>query len=175
MRSRRKRLCGAAAWALLLSVCSNLAMAEEPCGSLRATLDARYAAMKTAMEAHDAAALKSTLASGFSSVTMGGQSLNADQMIADVNRIPPDPHRSSVTTVLSCTGSVKDLIVKQKYDMKVERPGQDGAPHHIELISLSTDTWVKPGATWLLQKTSTNDMTFYKDGKLVAHRRARPQ
>ena len=58
--------------------------------------------------------------------------------------------------------------------MKTVRPGPDGILHPVELVSLSTDIWVKPGPVWLIQKTVTDDMTLYRDGKLAAHRARTP-
>jgi hypothetical protein len=165
-----KNLFGVAMLASTLSCLTVPAAAAAADPALKAALEARYTAMKLAMDAHDAATLKAMLAPGFASVDVMGGSQDAAQMIAAVAKIPPDPHRTSVATVLSCDGSAKGLIVKQRFDMKKTQSGPDGVQHPVELVSLSTDTWVKPGAVWLLEKTVTDDMTLYRDGKLAAHR-----
>jgi hypothetical protein len=150
------------------------AMAAGMDPALKAALDARYAAMKLAMDARDAAAIRAILAPGFSSMDTRGQMENADQMIAEVTALPPDTHKTSMTTVLSYSGSAKALTVKQRYDMKTLKSGPDGTQHPVELVALSTDTWVKPGAVWLMRKTVTDDMTLYRDGR-QATRQARSQ
>ncbi len=71
--------------------------------SLRAALQSRYADMKAAMAAHDAAALAAVLAPDFVSVDVSGQSKGASQVIADVNALKPDPNRTSETTLISIT------------------------------------------------------------------------
>jgi hypothetical protein len=165
-----KRLFGMAALAACLCWLAAPAMAAGMDPALKSALEARYAAMKLAMASHDATALKAMLAPGFTSIDTMGQPEGSAQMIAEVMTIPRDPHRTTTTTVLSSSGSTKALVVKQRYDMKTLRPGPDGTQHPVELVSLSTDTWVKPGAEWLMQKTVTDDMTLYRDGKLAAHR-----
>jgi hypothetical protein len=170
---RLKRFLGAAMMAASACCLAGSARAAGCDPTLKTALEARYAAMKIAMTAHDAPALRAILAPGFSSLDTMGQRQNADQMIAEVTQAqksPPDRHQTSTSTVLSCSGSTKGLIVKQRYDMKTVKPGPDGASHRVELVSLSTDSWVKPGAQWLIQKTFTDDMTLYRDGKLTAHR-----
>jgi hypothetical protein len=164
------RSLGAAGVAVSFFWFANPAMPAAPDITCKAPLEARYAAMKVAMAAHDGAGLRAILAPGFASIDVNGQRQSANQMIAEVSTIPPDPHKTSATAVLSCSGSAKGLTVKQRYDMKTVRPGPDGAPHKVELVSLSTDTWVKPGAVWLMERTITDDMTLYRDGKLAAHR-----
>jgi hypothetical protein len=165
-----KRVLGAATLVALLSGFAGPAAAGGTDPALKAALEQRYTAMKAAMAAHDAGALRAILAPGFASIDVNGQRQNASQMIAEVRTIPSDPHKTSATTVLSCSGTAKSLTVKQRFDLKTVRRGPDGAPHKVELVSLSTDTWVKPGAVWLMERTVTDDMTLYRDGKLAGHR-----
>ena len=59
--------------------------------------------------------------------------------------------------------------VVQRYDMRTIRTDPDGTPHNVELVTVSTDTWVKPANAWLIDKTVTDELSYFKDGKLVAH------
>lgn len=141
--------------------------ADDP---LKAALQHRYAAMKTAMAAHDGASIATILAPNFVSIDVGGQSEGGPQMIAEVNALKPDPNKSSETTLISVTPGANVATIKQRYDMKTVRAAADGTQHHIELVTLSTDTWVKPAKTWLIERTVTDEMTLFTDGKMVLHK-----
>lgn len=143
------------------------AAAEE---NLKAELQSRYGAVKQAMSAHDAPAIRALLAPDFASIDVTGESKTAEQMISQVDSLPRDANKTSETTLLSVLPTADKVTVAQKYDMKAVRDGADGAAHQIELIAFSTDTWVRSGDVWLLQRTVTNEMSLLKDGKLVVHK-----
>lgn len=138
--------------------------------SLRAALQARYADMKAAMAARDAAAIAAIFAPDFVSVDVSGQSKEASQVIADLNAMKPDPNRTSETTLIAITPGENAVTVEQRYDMKTIRTAADGTQHNIELVALSTDSWIKPADVWLIQRTVTNELSFFSDGQLVAHK-----
>ena len=163
------RFIGLAATALSLFSFDGTAAAA-PDTTCKAPLEARYAAMNRAMDAHDAAGMRAILAPGFASVDAMGGRVDAGQMVTEVMAQHTDVHKTSAMTVLSCSGSEKGLTVKQRFYMKTVRQGPDGAPHKIELVTLSTDLWVKPGPVWLIERTVTDEMTLYRDGKLAGHR-----
>jgi hypothetical protein len=54
--------------------------------------------------------------------------------------------------------------------MKTVKATPDGVQHNIELVTLSTDTWVKPAEVWLVQRTVTNELSYFRDGQLVVHK-----
>jgi len=138
--------------------------------SLKVALQARYDAMKSAMAAHDEAAVASILAQGFTSVDVLGQVEGGPQMIAEVNALKPDPNRVSKTTLLTVAPAPGKVTVEQRYDMKTTKTGADGVAHKIELITLSTDTWVTSAGVWLMERTVTNELSYFNDGNLVAHK-----
>jgi len=125
--------------------------------------------MKAAMEAHDGAAIAAILAPNFESVDLSGHSETAAQMIAEVNDLKPDPKKSSTTTLLSVDSAATSVTVVQRYDMKTIRTDPDGTAHNVELVTVSTDTWTKPANAWLINKTVTDELSYFKDGKLIAH------
>jgi len=139
-------------------------------GSLKAVLQSRYAVMKSAMAAHDGTAVDALLAPDFVSIDLMGQSETGAQLIAEVNALKPDPNKESATTLLSVSVSGNSATVKQRYDMKTVKAGEDGVQHNVELITVSTDTWVKPVGQWLIERTVTNEMSYYRDGQLVGHK-----
>jgi len=86
--------------------------------SLRVALESRYADLKAAIAARDAAALSAIFAPDFVSVDVSGQSKVASQVIADLNAVKPDPNKTSETTLISITPAADSLTVEQRYDMK---------------------------------------------------------
>jgi hypothetical protein len=138
--------------------------------SLKAQLQSRYAAMKSAMAAHNKSAIAAILAPDFVSIDINGQSEGADQMIEEVSALKPDPNKTSTTTLESIAPSGNSVTVKQRYDMNTVKAGDDGAQHKVQLITRSTDQWIRVGGVWLLERTVTNEMSYYKDGRLITHR-----
>ena len=138
--------------------------------SLRSVLEGRYAAMKTAMAARDDKAISEIPAPSFVSEDVSGQTENADTMIKEVLALPKDPLKVSSTTILSIKVNAENATVDQRYDMKTTKAGPDGNKRNIELITLSTDTWIELKDSWLLQKTVTKQMDYSADGKLLAHK-----
>ena len=123
---------------------------------LRPVFEGRYAAMKSAMAARDAKAISEILAPDFISEDASGQKENADTMIQEVLALPKDPLKVSNTTILAIKVNAESATVDQRYDMKTTKAGPDGNKRDVELITVSSDTWVKSKDTWLLQRTVTN-------------------
>ena len=126
--------------------------------SLHPVFEGRYAAMKSAMAARDGKAISEILAPDFISEDASGQKGNADAMIQGVLGLPKDPLKVSITTILSINGNAENATVDQRYDMKTTKAGPDGDKRDVELIAVSTDTWIKSKDTWLLQRTVTKQM-----------------
>lgn len=91
-------------------------------------------------------------------------------MIQEVAGLPKDPLKVSTTTLLSVKPVGNTAVVEQRYDMKTTKTAPDGAKRNIELITLSTDTWVNSNGEWLMQKTETEQLDYYVDGQRVAHK-----
>jgi hypothetical protein len=138
--------------------------------NLKATLEARYAAMKAAMTTHDGSALSKLLAPDFASVDVSGNAQSADQMIAEVGALKPDPNKTSTTTLTTVSQVGDTATVEQRYEMHTIKAGPDGVSHKIDLVALSTDTWIHPKGVWLLSKTMTDELTYSVDGKIVARK-----
>jgi hypothetical protein len=144
------------------------ALAED--SALRGILEKRYAAMKAAMADRNATAVSSLLAPDFVSVDISGQSENATQMIQEVSTVPNDPLKVSDTTLLSIKASDNTAVVSQRYDMKTTKTAPDGSKRNIELITMSTDTWIKSNGIWLIQKTVTDQLDYSVNGQSTIHK-----
>jgi hypothetical protein len=138
--------------------------------ALRGILEKRYAAMKAAMADRNATAVSSLLASDFVSVDISGQSENATQMVQEVFTLPNDPLKVSDTTLLSVKASNNTAVVSQRYDMKTTKTAQDGSKRDIELITVSTDTWINSNGIWLIQKTVTDQLDYSVNGQSTIHK-----
>lgn len=138
--------------------------------SVRAALQARYAAMKTAMVERSPKGIAALLAPDFISIDSSGHSESASEMIQEVDGLPKDPSKASTTTLLSVTVAGNSAVVDQRYEMKTVKTAADGSKDSIRLVTLSTDTWVNANGVWLLQKTITNQLDYFKNGQLVMHK-----
>ena len=137
---------------------------------LRPVFEGRYAAMKSAMAARDGKAISEILAPDFISEDSSGQKENADTMVQEVLALPKDPLKVSNTTILSIKVNADSATVDQRYDMKTTKAGPDGNKQEVELIAVSTDTWIKLKDIWLLHRTVTNQMDYSVNGKLLIHK-----
>lgn len=162
----RWKIFAAATAAIPLLVANGVAAHEK---GLRSSLEARYAQMQHAIESHDAKALEAVLAPGFVSVELNGKTASEDEMLRDLDKVPSDPGRSSRTSLLSVQRSQNAAVVEQRYTMKTRRKGRDGAEHRVELVAVSTDTWILLHREWRIQRTVTDKLDYYIDGKRVLH------
>lgn len=138
--------------------------------ALKATPEHRYAAIKIAMAARDDKAVAATLAPNFTSVDVSGQSENAAEMLQEIDALAKDPNKRSVTTVLSIKVDANVATVKQRYDMKTVKTAAGGTKRSVEFVTLSTDKWVNANGTRLLQETVTDQLDYYINGQLAAHK-----
>jgi Domain of unknown function (DUF4440) len=137
---------------------------------LQTAIDARYSEMKTAMTSHDSKALRAILAPDFVSIDTSDKSETADSMIAAVNSMQADPNKVSKTTLISVKRIGAGAKVEQRYEMNTQRIGNDGRDHAVRLETISTDTWVLAQGQWRIQRTITNKLDYYIDGKVAAHK-----
>ena len=91
-------------------------------------------------------------------------------MIQEVVALPKDPLEVNTTTLLSVRVAGNSAVVDQRYEMKTVKTSADGSKANIQLITLSTDTWTNTNRVWLLQKTVTNQLDYYKNGQLLMHK-----
>jgi hypothetical protein len=139
--------------------------------ALAAKLTERYAAMKTAMEAHDADHMRALVTPDYQSIDAQGRLLGGvNELIAAMAFLaPPDPRRMVSSTIVSLKRDGDVATVHQRYDSKTGRKSLDGADHTYEQISLTTDTWVDGEGGWRMQKTQTDELTILVSGKTAMH------
>ena len=147
-----------------------MAQALADSNDLRTAIEARYSEMKAAMASHDSKALGAILAQNFVSIDTSDKSETGDAMIAAVNSIPTDPNKISKTTLLSVQRNDAGAEVEQRYEMNTHKSGNDGAEHTVRLETISTDTWILAQGQWRIQRSITNKLDYYIDGKLAAHK-----
>jgi Domain of unknown function (DUF4440) len=161
-----------------LTVCALLWMSalevaycqEQSRDSLRIEMEKRYAQMKIAMDTHDGKAIAALLAPGFVSENVTGGIQGSTEIIQGVQALSSDPGKVSETTLLSINQSADSVVVDQQYHMTRTKTFQTGEKQAIELVTLSTDTWVKSGGEWLMKRTQTNQLDYSQDGVVVAHK-----
>jgi hypothetical protein len=140
---------------------------------LQQTLQGRYAALQVAMAARDDKAVTALLTPTFTSINIAGQTENAAQMLGEIDTTPKDPSNVSKTTLLSIKRAGNTAIVQQRYDMKSSNVAANGMKRKVEVIAISTDTWVMSHGRWLMQKTQTDRFDYYLNGRRIVHQ-ARP-
>jgi hypothetical protein len=138
--------------------------------ALRPVLEKRYAELKTTMAERDSHALAALLAPGFVSEDVSGKTTTAEEMIKELAALPKDNGKPSETNLLSIKPQGDLAIVEQRYHMTTTKALPDGGKQAIDLVTLSTDTWIRSGDKWLIQKTVTKQIDYSVDGKLVAHK-----
>lgn len=159
-----------------------------------AAFQERYAELRTAMQAHDAAAIDQLVAPDFTLTDIRGGSHTRDDMINRGGRMggggrsgargegdsakndggkdkpaPPHPDRKVEQTVLSAAVSGNTATVDQQLAMSGKRQDDDGNDHTMEMTMRATDTWTKQGGAWVLKSSVQKDMTVKRDGDVVFH------
>jgi ketosteroid isomerase-like protein len=157
---------------LLASLSAVQCVAAEPAAesALKSVLEGRYAALKAAIDARDRQALAALLAPGFASVDVSGKSQTAEQMLTQLAASRKDPNKVSETTLLSVKLNGDVATVSQRYHMTSAKVTSDGSRHPVELVTLSTDTWIRSGDSWLLRQTATDQLDYSVDGKAMPHK-----
>ena len=105
-----------ASLATCVLLAGSLSSARADDTTLRATLQARHAAMKAAMAANDDKAVAVLLAPNFTSVDASGQSENAAQMLQEVDALTKDPNKTSTTTLLAIRRECGDCQSSLRYE-----------------------------------------------------------
>lgn len=147
------------------------ALGQEGGGALRAALEVRYAALKTAMAERDPQAISAVLTADFVSEDLSGKTVTAAEMVEQVKGLPKDPGNGSETTLVSVQADGDVATVEQRYHRKTTKAGAEGAPpQELEVETLSTDTWVRADGVWRIRRTVTKQLDLKVDGRLIAHK-----
>ncbi|MFC0588522.1 nuclear transport factor 2 family protein [Novosphingobium aquiterrae] len=135
----------------------------------KAQFQARYGELRTAMEAHDAAALGKIMASDYTMTDVQGGTHSAAEVMERMTRMAgksPDPSRKVETKVLSAVVTGDAATVEQQLVGGGKRAGDDGVEHSMEMVMNATDSWAKRGDAWVLVKSVQTGMTVKRDGEV---------
>lgn len=135
----------------------------------KAVFQGRYAELRGAMEARDAAAIGRVIAPEYQVTDMRGETRSGAEMKERMARMAaraPDPSRKVETRVLSASITGDAATVEQQLVAAGKRAGDDGEEHSMEMVMTSTDTWAKRGDAWMLVKSVQTGMTVKRDGEV---------
>ena len=155
---------------LLALLPSAQALAGDTGVHLKATLEARYAQLKTVIAARDSDAILGMLAPGFFSEDAEGVRETGPEMAQEIAALPKNNNKSSETTLLSTERQDDKVVVMQRYHMTSKKPKSDGSVQDIDLVTLSRDTWQLVNGQWLAVSTVTEQVDYKVDGALVGHK-----
>jgi hypothetical protein len=136
-------------------------------GSLLPALQARYKILQAAVTAGDDKALSAILAPHFVGIDVAGEADGTKALLAglEVSRAGAD----AVTMTISSPKERGDLLtVSRRLDIKARNPGAFEEARSVEFVAYSIDTWVKVDGTWLLQKSTAEQLAYYVDGEQIA-------
>lgn len=138
----------------------------------KALFGARYAELRTAMQARDTAAIAKVITPDYTMTDIRGGSHDAAGLLALVGRMQAaggTGERKIEGEVVSATITGSTATVKEKSDTKATRTGPDGKPQTMELILVSDDTWALVDGVWRLKTSVQKDLTVMRDGEEFFH------
>ncbi len=136
----------------------------------KALFAARYAELRAAMQAKDAAAIGKVVTADYAMTDIRGEDHDVAALITLAERMQSGAaDRTTSSEVLSATISGSSAAVVQKVDTRMTRVGPDGAPHKVAMIVLSDDAWVLIDGAWRLKSSVQKDLTVLRDGEEFFH------
>lgn len=163
--TRRTALFAAALTSIVL-VAPAQAQAQD---DAKTQFQARYGELRSAMEAHDTAAMGKIIAPEYTMTDIQGGTHTAAEVMERMAQMAgktPDPARKVETTVLSAVVSGDSATVEQQLAGGGKRAGDDGAEHTMEMVMKGTDNWAKRDGTWVLVKSVQTGITVKRDGEV---------
>ncbi|MFM5886573.1 MAG: nuclear transport factor 2 family protein [Novosphingobium sp.] len=157
--------------ALLAAVCAStvLVAPAQAQDDAKAQFQARYGELRSALEAHDAAAMGKIIAPEYVMTDIQGGTHNAAEVMERMAQMAgksPDPSRKAATTVLSAVVSGDSATVEQQLAGGGKRTGDDGAEHTMEMVMKGTDSWARRDGAWVLVKSVQTGITVKRDGEV---------
>lgn len=136
----------------------------------KALFAARYAELRAAMQAKDAAAIARIVAPDYAMTDIRGETHDAASLTKLADRMQGGaPDRTTEAEVLAAAVTGPTAQVRQKVNTRMTRVGPDGAPHKMEMIVLTDDTWVQIDGAWRLRTSIQKDLTVLRDGEEFFH------
>jgi hypothetical protein len=167
-----KRLLAVLTLCLLTALAATPACAKDKdSDALKKTIENRYWDIRMSIKSGDPDRFRANLAAGYANTDLAGAVRNADQIVDALGQTVPDDSRKEETTITSLerAGDGK-VIVETNYDLTTMRALEDGSKIEYHMVTTSTDTWVKEGGAWLLEKSVANTGDVFINGEKIAHR-----
>jgi hypothetical protein len=133
--------------------------------ALIASMQEEYNRLMAALRANNDLAVTAYLAPDFIGTDVRGRHENTRQMLFRI-----DSRRHSgfeMTAVLSARTSGKRIIVDRK-SLESTETIAGGKRRAVETLSFFSDTWIDSDGAWLLQRSRTDRIDTYVDGRRVS-------
>lgn len=131
---------------------------------------ARYAELRTAMQASDVAGMAKVITPDYAMTDIRGESHDAAGLTALAQRMQGGAaDRKTDAEVVSATVTGPSAAVRQKVSTSMTRNGPDGQPHKMQMIVVSDDSWVQVDGVWRLKASVQKDLTVMRDGEEFFH------
>ena len=151
---------------LIVALAVAQAATVAPADDQRAAFDARYAALRVAMDSRDPNKIAALFTPDYLGVEVDGSTSDLKETIAQLTRMDPIPADTVRTTrVLAVRPTADGADVDQRYERIWSVNGVTR-----RFVALSLDHWVRTGTIWRLQRSTTRSMAGYENGKLVGRR-----
>ena len=142
--------------------------------TVRAQIEARYAAIIKAELKNDWSALEAILAPDYRSIDIDGTGISRATEIAQGKEQPSDGDEHDKITLLSLKVEGDRAYVEQRLEARFSLTGDDGKRHRYIVVSLSSDIWRRSGTEWVCVQTVTNETGIVVDGKPLSYDVAHP-
>lgn len=143
--------------------------AHRDAAEVKATLQQRYAAYAQAIAQRDGPALSAILAPNFEAINADGRSAPGALLVRQVTSFPRDPNMHSAASIGALRLDGDKAIASVTTVLTSLRISKGVPPAHVRFVTVSDDTWVDKGGTWLYERTVANRVDAYTDGKLTLH------
>jgi ketosteroid isomerase-like protein len=155
--------------AAILMFASPLLVQASPLQEDNKELKELYAQLDKAVKEKKLDPMVSVLADDYKYQTLDGKTLNNkqamqlfEQMFATLETV-----QEAVTKIEKVEETEDGLTVTVKQTLKGTIMGQDGKPHELASVSVSTDKWVETEKGWKLAATTTIEDKSTIDGKPI--------
>lgn len=152
---------------ILLAACATISFADNA-QAVRKTLTANYKAFSAAFQKKDSATISAMLTDDYTATPPKGPTLNKTQICQDLQRqMSMISNATWVRNITSLKLDGNHAIAVVHGNFHGTMTGQDAKSHDFKLDAITTDTWVKAGKGYKLQKSvvGKQDVTF--DGKKI--------
>jgi hypothetical protein len=161
------KITGALSLAIVCTLACLQPAAAHDDGSVLPALQARYKILQAAVAAGDDKALSAVLAPHFVGIDVAGETDGTKALVAGLELNQPGADTVAMT-ISSPKERGDSVTVRRRLEIKARNPDAFEDARSVEFVAYSTDTWVKVDGTWLLQKSTAQQLAYYVDGEQIA-------